>query len=92
MVAGIFVNYQAYQAKSSSLACHLSYENMLYSSVMYVSYFVLFFNFFVQTYILKTKKPSAAVQSTKKETSSPAIDSNNNSSAKYDKNMRKKHN
>lgn len=53
MVAGIYVNYVAYTNKSN---CHNSDENILYSSLMYFSYFLLFMNFFLNAYVFKKKR------------------------------------
>ena len=56
MIAGCYVNYLAYQVKSnSSIKCDMSFENIKLSSLMYLSYFVLFSNFFIKAYL--TKKP-----------------------------------
>ncbi len=56
MVAGCFVNYVAYKTKVSNEYCGISDENIKYSSLMYFSYFVLFFNFFINAYICKKSK------------------------------------
>lgn len=60
MIAGCYVNYLAYQVKSnSSIKCDMSFENIKLSSLMYLSYFVLFSNFFIKAYL--TKKPIKTV-------------------------------
>ena len=55
MIAGCYVNYVAYKAKVANQTCNTSDENIKYSSLMYFSYFVLFFDFFIKAYIYKTK-------------------------------------
>jgi len=56
MIFGCYVNYVAYDMKVNSNAeCGNSFENIKYSSLMYLSYFVLFANFFIQAYIVKKK-------------------------------------
>lgn len=64
MVAGLYVNYTAYTIKreSPSLQCHNTYESILSGSIMYLSYFILFFNFFINAYILKTKKKQQEIK------------------------------
>lgn len=56
MIAGCYVNYVAYSTKVSGEACGTSDENIKYSSLMYFSYFVLFFDFFVKAYISGKKR------------------------------------
>lgn len=56
MIAGCFVNYIAHKTKVSNEYCGISDENIKYSSLMYFSYFVLFFNFFINAYICKKSK------------------------------------
>ena len=70
MIAGCFVNYIAYQTKLSNGICNISDDNIKYSSLMYFSYFVLFFNFFINAYIYNktnNKRPIVATQSTVKK-------------------------
>jgi elongation of very long chain fatty acids protein 6 len=58
MLAGVYVNYVAYTTKAAQRSCRISDENILISSLMYLSYFVLFFNFFVNAYVFKAKSRS----------------------------------
>ena len=68
MVAGCYVNYVAYQANKSGVKCATSNENILYSSLMYFSYFVLFFHFFINAYILKSgRKVSSSLSPREKQ-------------------------
>jgi len=55
MVMGAAVNIWAYQVKQAGNECHVSYDNIKISLIMYSSYFVLFAHFFRRAYI---KKPS----------------------------------
>lgn len=57
MIIGIAVNIWAYQVKSRGGYCQQSYSNLKWSSIMYLSYFALFSNFFYHAYFSK-KKPS----------------------------------
>jgi elongation of very long chain fatty acids protein 6 len=61
MIAGIYVNWVAYQTKSTrpDIACNISDENIKWSSIMYLSYFVLFFHFFLEAYIYSSSKKNA---------------------------------
>jgi elongation of very long chain fatty acids protein 6 len=59
MIAGCFVNYIAYKTKVSNEYCGISDENVKYSSLMYFSYFVLFFDFFIKAYIYNKNKSAA---------------------------------
>lgn len=56
MVMGAVVNIWAYQVKEAGNECHVSYENIKISLIMYTSYFVLFAHFFRRAYM---KKPTA---------------------------------
>jgi len=56
MIVGCAINYLAFRVKSSNQACDISEENIKYSLLMYMSYFVLFFNFFLNAYILNKQK------------------------------------
>jgi elongation of very long chain fatty acids protein 6 len=59
MITGVYVNYQSYLLLDSVTSnCRLSRKNIYYSVLMYFSYFVLFANFFMHTYVFKTKKSS----------------------------------
>ncbi|CAF0714761.1 unnamed protein product [Brachionus calyciflorus] len=57
MIFGCYVNWVAYQTKkySPQTKCNITNENILSSFVMYLSYFVLFFHFFFNAYVLKKK-------------------------------------
>jgi elongation of very long chain fatty acids protein 6 len=56
MVFGIYVNTVAYMKKRRGEACDVSDENIKWSFIMYFSYFLLFFNFFYNTYISPKNK------------------------------------
>lgn len=59
MIVGVYVNYESYFLLDSVTSnCRLSRKNIYYSVLMYFSYFILFANFFIQTYVFKTKKNS----------------------------------
>ena len=61
MVAGCYVNWIAYRTKTyePSVECSISFDNIKYSTLMYFSYFVLFFHFFLNAYIFSTCKSRA---------------------------------
>uniref|UniRef100_A0A2P2HWR7 Elongation of very long chain fatty acids protein n=1 Tax=Hirondellea gigas TaxID=1518452 RepID=A0A2P2HWR7_9CRUS len=59
MIMGAAVNIWAYQVKQAGNECHVSYENIKISLIMYTSYFVLFAHFFRRAYM---KKPSGIDQ------------------------------
>merc|ERR1712112_75215 len=50
MVVGCVINYLAFQFKRSGAQCGVSDSNLMYSSLMYASYFVLFARFFHNAY------------------------------------------
>jgi len=58
MVVGCYINYQAFQFKQSGRECSVSDSNLMYSSLMYTSYFVLFARFFYNAYLCKYNKKS----------------------------------
>ncbi|XP_076068707.1 elongation of very long chain fatty acids protein baldspot isoform X1 [Oratosquilla oratoria] len=61
MVMGAAVNIWAYQVKQAGQECHVSYENIKISLLMYTSYFVLFARFFNRAYFMsKIQDPKAA--------------------------------
>jgi elongation of very long chain fatty acids protein 6 len=62
MVVGIFVNLSAFFKKQRGEECGVSYDNIKWSFIMYVSYFVLFSLFFLNTYIQSGSKARAAVR------------------------------
>jgi len=73
MVAGCYVNYIAWDVKNNKhLKCANSDDNIKYSSLMYLSYFILFGNFFIQAYVFKKKFNKPTVQQ------GAAKDENNN--------------
>lgn len=51
MIMGIAVNIIAYQALNEGRFCVNNYKNIQFALVMYLSYFVLFAQFFYVTYI-----------------------------------------
>ena len=55
MVVGCYISYTAWQMQKNSqlIKCNNSPENIFYSSLMYLSYFILFANFFINSYVLK---------------------------------------
>lgn len=56
MVIGCYLNYRSYMLlplTGKYRSCHISMENIKYSSLLYFSYFVLFANFFINSYIRK---------------------------------------
>ncbi|XP_018010575.1 elongation of very long chain fatty acids protein 6 isoform X1 [Hyalella azteca] len=53
MIMGAAVNIWAYQVKQAGNECHVSYENIKISLIMYTSYFVLFAHFFRRAYMKK---------------------------------------
>merc|ERR1712126_214136 len=50
MVVGCVINYLAFQFKRSGAQCGVSDSNLMYSTLMYASYFVLFARFFHNAY------------------------------------------
>lgn len=58
MIFGCYVNWVAYKVKSNSPQsnCHISDNNVFYSFLMYLSYFALFFQFFLDAYIKSNAK------------------------------------
>jgi elongation of very long chain fatty acids protein 6 len=56
MMIGLGVVISAYFLKHGGTECHQSYNNMALTVVMYVSYLVLFLNFFHQEYSVSEKK------------------------------------
>jgi elongation of very long chain fatty acids protein 6 len=66
MIAGCYVNFIAYQTKVANEICNISDDNIKYSSLMYFSYFVLFFNFFINAYIFNKSKSCAVINKNSK--------------------------
>lgn len=56
MVMGAVVNIWAYQVKQAGNECHVSYDNIKISLLMYTSYFVLFARFFRKAYVVNHKQ------------------------------------
>ncbi|XP_037791753.1 elongation of very long chain fatty acids protein 6-like [Penaeus monodon] len=65
MVMGAAVNIWAYQVKQAGNECHVSYDNIKISLLMYISYFVLFAHFFCRAYVVKSDKQVGAAQDKK---------------------------
>ena len=56
MVIGCYVNYVAWDVMNNKkMPCANTDENIKYSSLMYLSYFILFGNYFVQAYVFKKR-------------------------------------
>jgi elongation of very long chain fatty acids protein 6 len=55
MVFGIYINCVAWYQIKSGAACHVSVENIVWSFIMYFSYFLLFFKFFYDAYLAGPK-------------------------------------
>lgn len=69
MVMGATVNIWAYQVKQAGNECHVSYDNIKISLLMYISYFVLFARFFRRAYVganSKHHQANGSVQQAKK--------------------------
>ena len=58
MVMGAVVNIWAYQVKQAGNECHVSYDNIKISLLMYTSYFVLFARFFRKAYVVNKQAGS----------------------------------
>jgi elongation of very long chain fatty acids protein 6 len=56
MAIGCVINYWAFFLKKRNDACGVSYECITFSLVMYISYFLLFAQFFINAYLSKAKK------------------------------------
>ncbi|CAH1247220.1 ELOVL6 [Branchiostoma lanceolatum] len=56
MFMGCVVNYTSYAALTKGEACGSTYDNIVWSSVMYFSYFLLFAQFFYDAYMRKPEK------------------------------------
>ncbi|XP_042209791.1 elongation of very long chain fatty acids protein 6-like isoform X1 [Homarus americanus] len=59
MIMGAAVNIWAYQVKQAGNECHVSYDNIKISLLMYTSYFVLFARFFRRAYVVNPKQVGA---------------------------------
>lgn len=60
MIIGVVINIWIYQIKNRGEFCQQTYENLKYSSIMYLTYFVLFAHFFITTYIVKSGRRQKA--------------------------------
>ncbi len=57
MVVGVYINVSAFLIKRrGETYCDISDQNLNFAFTMYLSYFVLFFNFFYHSYISPKKK------------------------------------
>ncbi|CAG0896573.1 unnamed protein product [Darwinula stevensoni] len=54
MAFGIYANAYAYFARKLGLHCETPWENIYVSALMYLSYFLLFLNFFVDAYVRRS--------------------------------------
>ena len=63
MIGGLLVNYRAYSVLARGDYCKTTYENIVFSVIMYFSYFALFGHFFYTSYLVK---PSPKESITKK--------------------------
>lgn len=59
MVMGCVVNYLVYSWMQQGQECPSHVQNIVWSSLMYLSYFVLFCQFFFEAYMAKTKSNAA---------------------------------
>jgi hypothetical protein len=64
MVVGIGITLVGYSVKAAGRECSISDLNVKVSFLMYFSYFVLFANFFYQTYIRNGAKRSVVAKKT----------------------------
>ena len=80
MVAGCYVNYLAWSIQvNGEMKCNNTDENIFWSSVMYLSYFILFLNFFIQAYVVKkTKTPLTTSVTNVSKKKQIQVDENNN--------------
>lgn len=69
MFFGCYVNWIAYQTKLNSpqTYCHISDDNIFYSFLMYLSYFLLFFQFFLDAYVKSNAKHKLRLQQIENE-------------------------
>lgn len=59
MIMGAFVVFYAYYVKSNFGECRVSYSALYAGMLIYISYFILFANFFVHSYLKKSTRKSA---------------------------------
>ena len=60
MVVGCVVNYLVYSWMQRGAGCPSHVHNIVWSSLMYLSYFLLFLHFFYEAYVGKNKPPASA--------------------------------
>ncbi|CAD5119063.1 unnamed protein product [Dimorphilus gyrociliatus] len=58
MVVGLSVNIRVYYLKNRNQYCQQTYDNLVWSSLMYLSYLFLFLSFFINAYLKTGKKIS----------------------------------
>ena len=58
MIIGCWINIKAWQYKKNGEMCQVSDENLQVSLVMYATYFLLFAQFFLGSYIFKKSSRS----------------------------------
>jgi hypothetical protein len=88
MLIGCFINYKAFHFKQQGVNCQITYNNIYWLFAMYAIYFILFVNFFLQSYVLnKWSSISSLVNKTSvsKHGELVSIDFNLNSSRKSKK-------
>ena len=61
MFIGFYVAGYIFVQKQSNIPCKMSKGTSMFSLAIYVSYFILFLNFFIRTYFMK--KPSTVTSS-----------------------------
>ena len=54
MIIGCWINVKAWQYKQNGEQCQVSDENLKVSLIMYGTYFILFAQFFLGSYIVKS--------------------------------------
>lgn len=61
MLMGCVVNYLVYSWMQQGQECPSHMQNIVWSSLMYLSYFVLFIQFFIEAYFGKSKSSATTV-------------------------------
>ena len=56
MVFGVYINVSAYLLKRNGGSCDISDENLNFAFLMYLSYLILFSNFFYHSYLSPSKR------------------------------------
>lgn len=62
MVVGVYIGITIYGIKSAGQPCQQTWENLYFSFLIYFSYFLLFCNFFYQTYLRRGNRYQKAVK------------------------------